>query len=275
MEQNATKPVIGLHLAGPNSERTCIVAIEKNSYNQHVILELYEKIGSFGSLFSDERVIELVKHIKPAESIFTDAPLSSPPCVSCVREVCPGVVSCEDLSVAYMLHLTKTLRDKKKPRKRKPLNPQAHRVWDAVNMIEDLSVRLEPTYSSNRAPLVVRAKTLQQRFNPLDSKYVLMETSVAKSLINILETLELDGELLFSYKSFETGSEVRRSILEEINERNIIILSELQIARISKSLQLFNAFICAYIAILFQNKKTTEPPTDFITGESWVYTPFV
>ena len=108
---------LGIHLAGPNSEKTTIAAAQKNAYSQYVITDIYEKIGSFGDLFSDDRLVDLIRYIGPYPVLFLDAPLSSPPCVSCVRSTCPGVVGCADLSVAYMLSINGKLRAKRKSKK--------------------------------------------------------------------------------------------------------------------------------------------------------------
>lgn len=263
----------GIHLSGPNSDRTCIVAVRKNAYNQYVISNIFEKIGSFGNLFADERIVDLIQHLSPSKALFTDAPLSAPPCVECLREACPGVVKCEDVGVAYILHLTDEIRDKKKPKKRKPLNPQSHRVWDAINIAQNEETQLEPTYSSNKAPLVVRGRTLQKRFNHQGEGFVLKETSVTKTLLALSKTLELEKDTAMQYRNFEEGRSIRLSILEKINDHRIVEIQEAEKIRIASSLQIFNAFICSLVACLYQNNRTTVPPRNFLKGDAWVYTP--
>ena len=56
IEKPVVQTFLGLHLAGPNSEKSAIVAMKKNTYNRYVILEAHEKIGSFGNLYSDDRI---------------------------------------------------------------------------------------------------------------------------------------------------------------------------------------------------------------------------
>ncbi len=121
---------IGIHLSGPNSHKTSIVCLEGDLHHEPLtVVKVYEKIGSFGSLFSDDRIVEMIRHLGPAEEAFVDCPLTVPPCVACVRSSCPGVKGCEDITVAYMMHLA-SLIDQTKGKRRKPLNPQSQRLWD-------------------------------------------------------------------------------------------------------------------------------------------------
>lgn len=264
---------LGLHLSGANSERSALVAMEKNIDNQYVISEIHEKIGSFGSVFSDDRLVHLIQHISPNETIFVDAPLSAPPCVVCTREVCPGAVKCDDLSVAYLLSITETHREQKKPKKKRPLNPQAHRVWDALNMLGECG-GLEPTYTSNKAPLAIRAKTLQKRLKHISNcSYSLKETAILNSLIKLAGLFnEIESDVRM-YRSFENGYEVRLDFLRQLDSLSWISLTETNIQTFATKLPVFNAFICSLVAMLDYNKLTILPPKNFELENQWVYIP--
>lgn len=281
IEKSVVQTFLGLHLAGPNSEKSAIVAMKKNTYNRYVILEAHEKIGSFGNLYSDDRILSIVEGLSPNSNIFTDAPLGAPPCVTCQLEACPGTSECDDVSVAYLLSLTNKFRELKKPRKKKPFNPQSHRVWDALNLIDGVPFSQEPSYSANRSPLYFRASVFRKRLAGLDASYSLKEASVLKSLFallnycsNFTQSEFFDSSLDFtSYKSFELGREVRSHILEIFIEASLVDLSQTHQVMLEKNLQLFNAYICSLVACLFAENKTTYPPEEFRGIDNWVYSP--
>ena len=116
----------GIHLSGPNSPETSIVIMTGQFLDGNLKMSyVFEKIAAFGSLFSDDRLFELIKITSPSE-VFVDCPLTVPPCVSCERSLCPGVPACEDMAVAMMQAIASGAS---KTRKR-PLNPQTQRLWD-------------------------------------------------------------------------------------------------------------------------------------------------
>ena len=232
-------------------------------------------------MYSDDRILNIIENLSPKSNIFTDAPLGAPPCVTCQLEACPGTSECEDVSVAYLLSLTNKFREVKKPRKKKPFNPQSHRVWDALNLIDGMPFSQEPSYSSNRSPLYVRASVFRKRLSGLDRSYSLKEASVLKSLFALInhcsEIIQSDyseSSLDFTlYKSFEFGREVRSQILEIFIEASLVDLSQTHQVMLEKNIQLFNAYICGLVSCLFEENRTTHPPDEFSGIDSWVYSP--
>ena len=69
-------------------------------------------------------------------------------------------------------------RGRKGGHKLRPLNPQNLRLWDAMFGRGSEFGNLEPTYSANQAPLVVRARTLQRRLRAVLPDLTLRETNV-------------------------------------------------------------------------------------------------
>src|SRR4051812_37782130 len=86
------KRFVGIHLSGSNAHKTACVILQGTPLFEPLrVSKLYEKIGSSGSLFSDERLVEILLRETPVETVFVDCPLTVPPCVACERAVCPGV----------------------------------------------------------------------------------------------------------------------------------------------------------------------------------------
>jgi len=275
MSANQTSPFkfAGIHLAGSNSQRTAVIILQGDPLLKPLdIIGLYAKIGSQGKLFSDERLVGVLEHEGPFDRIFIDCPLSQPPCVSCSRPTCPGVTSCDDIAVAYMLSLSQKLEDQGKRRKR-PINPQSQRLWDVEQVIND-RIFSEPSYSANMAPLVTRGIVLQRRLNILEGSYALQETSVEKSLIRLADYLDIPIDRIQMYRGFEHGATIRREILSSLIELSWIQNSKNSLLeQIVISSDLFQAFITALVASLSWKGLIAGKPDKYLVDEGWVYLP--
>lgn len=270
----------GLHLSGPNAGKTAIVVLSGAGLKTPLKVEkVYEKIGVFGTLFSDDRIFDIFEKTGPFREVFVDCPLTVPPCVRCQRPQCPGVVSCDDLTVAYMLSVSQKVRRKTAGRPR-PINPQSQRLWDVLQLLEQPSEgRVEPSYSANMAPLVARARTLQRRLNALVRPIQLKETSVSGSLGRVSAILQLNDSLKVDYRNFEKGYATREKFLERLIGSGIVSPPPangeelLAHAAIVESVEVFHAFVCAWVASLHQGGMTQTNPDGFVAGEGWVYLP--
>lgn len=245
---------VGIHLSGPNARKSAVVVITETRTGKQ-FSSLYEKIGSVGSLFSDERIIDILNLVPSLCEVFVDCPISEPPCVNCERPKCPGVVRCEDVAVGMMMAIEQK-RGRKGGHKLRPLNPQNLRLWDAMYGRGADFGNMEPTYSANLAPLVVRAKTLQRRLRMVMPGLALRETNVP-FLLRQLELI-LDGEgWSREYRNFERGFEVRCEVLSVIASRKTaalcprigITVSEDEIDEIAASVETFHAFLAAAMGI--------------------------
>jgi hypothetical protein len=237
------------------------------------VVKVYEKIGSFGTLFSDERLVEILTHAGPFAEVFVDCPLTVPPCVACQRPVCPGAVQCEDVSVAYMLSISSRLR-RRGARKARPVNPQSQRLWDVLQLETPPDRRLEPSYSANLAPLVARARTLQRRLNALAPALELKETSVAHALAALTGPLELPATTALDYRSFEVGRDRREDVLDRLLATGWLEEGESgEEDEIVGSVETFHAFLSALVGALHRAGRTGDRPKGFVDGEGWVHLP--
>lgn len=273
--RNSEASVAGIHLSGPNAKKSAVVVL---SYNQSKakFVSLYEKIGSVGSLFSDERIIDILRHIPHLADVFVDCPTSEPPCVNCERHVCPGVVRCEDVAVGMMMAIEQK-RVRKGAHKLRPLNPQNLRLWDAMYGRGVEFGNMEPSYSANLAPLVVRARTLQRRLRDVLPQVVLRETHVP-FLLRQLEGA-LDGnDWVKGYRGFEQGFQRRLEILSELSSRKIeatsrnlrIHIEDDALEDIAGSVEVFQAFMSAAMAI-WAVRGLSKPRTQyFAENVGWV-----
>ena len=265
----------GVHLSGPNANKTALVVLQGNPRERPLkIGKVYERIGTFGSLFSDERLVDILTHAGPFAEVFIDCPLTVPPCVACQRPVCPGAMKCDDVSVAYMLAISSRVR-RRGARKARPVNPQSQRLWDALQLDEGPEERLEPFYSANQAPLVARARTLQRRLNSLTPVIELRETQVANALLALAAPLGLPPTVRQSYRSFEEGLICRNNILRCMTEKGWLARAEMveDLDTVCQSVEAFSAFVAALVGALYGAGLTGPRPSGYIEGEGWVHLP--
>ena len=267
--------VVGIHLSGPNAKKSAVVVIAKNKTEAHFV-SVYEKIGSVGSLFSDERIIDIMKLVPTLASAFVDCPISEPPCVNCERPVCPGVVRCEDVAVGMMMAIEQK-RGRKGGHKLRPLNPQNLRLWDAMFGRGSDFGNMEPTYSANLAPLVIRAKTLQRRLRMVMPEISLRETNVP-FLLKQLESA-LDGQNWAThYRNFEKGFDIRCEVLSVLASKKISIvfpqisirIAEDSIDELAASVETFHAFMAAAMGVWATQGVAKNRTPYFEQNAGWV-----
>lgn len=276
----------GVHLSGSNANKTSLVILEGPTPGAAPspqsgawpyplkIVKVYEKIGSFGSLFSDERLAQLLTIDGPFAHVFIDCPLTVPPCVACVRPVCPGAVKCDDVSVAYMLKVSSRLR-RRGARKARPINPQSQRLWDVLQLDTERAERLEPSYSANLAPLVARARTLQRRLNSLSPRIELRETSVSNVLEVLEASLRFPQDIKMLYRSFEDGLASREEVIDRLLAMGWLEGDDdvVNFEQLSNSVETFHAFVCAWVGAMHHLHLTRARPVNYVDGEGWVHLP--
>ena len=278
---------LGIHLSGPNTPKTAVVILRQTV---HGILSLeqvqvYEKIGPKGNLFSDDRLIRIIEGLSQVESIVVDQPLSVPPCVACERPRCPGVVHCDDIVVASMMKIAVHLQ-KVAPSKTRFMNPQTQRLWDMLQLEKKIMAKEsphEPTYQGHLAPLVTRALVLKKRLQTIAPEVPLFETSVKLLVEQAASQWRLSREEAREYRSFEKGFAVRQKIVRHIlvgQDACVLDLTEAQSRvfqgnadKIAASVECFNALICAWLGVLRARGLVPPPPQAFPPNEGWVSLP--
>lgn len=235
-----------------------------------MIERVYDRIGSTGRTFSDDRVVDILQREGPFSEVMVDCPLGVPPCVACERPVCPGVVACEDVGVAYML----SVAAKTPKKRRRPVNPQTQRLWDVVRQASH-GDHQETTYSANMAPLVIRARTLQRRLNGIVPAVRLRETSVQHAVRELSRELGLDDTIAHSYRDFTEGREMRENFIEALLAKGWLgeAAADGFVDTVPLAVETFHAFIAAFVAALAHVGKIANLPENALTGDSSVCLP--
>jgi hypothetical protein len=272
MRDSENVKLAGIHLAGPNSLKTTVVMMTGFLGEGNLkIASVYDRLGPAYKLFSDERLFELLQHERP-DRVMVDCPLTLPPCVACTRPSCPGVIACEDIAVSYM---QKLLESSVGRRRKRPLNPQTQRVWDVEAWFEQSPHIQEPSYSANKAPLVVRARTLQRRLNSLSPPLVLHETSIPHVLLALCEQWGLPFKLGLEYRTFEEGEKRREEWLRQFQNRGLLSqdLRPSDLLLLTRELEVFSAWISGMMAYWHAAGHAPEASNPFYAEQGWVYLP--
>ncbi|MCX6127770.1 MAG: hypothetical protein NTX25_01740 [Proteobacteria bacterium] len=268
MQAEKTVKVAGIHLAGPSSSKTTLVIMTGQLGEGNLkITAVLDRMGSLHRLFSDDRLFELLRNEHP-DRVMIDSPLTVPPCVACTRPSCPGVDACEDIAVAYMQKLAESAAAK---RRKRPMNPQTQRIWDLKEWFTWHPSLQEPTYSANKAPLVVMAMTLQRRLNSLSRPIILEETSVPHAVSCFVEQLGLLSELAYQYRAFEIGYERRYDFLQALVKHGQLCPDRIHEA--ASSLESFSATVSALVAALHMQGLCKVTDSDFFRQQGWVFLP--
>ena len=268
----------GIHLSGPNVPKTAVTVLCGDPRESPLkIAKVYEKIGAFGTVFSDERLVDILSLVGPLAAVFVDCPLTLPPCVSCQLPSCPGAMHCSDVAVAYMLAISDKVR-RRGARRARPVNPQNQRLWDVIALTATTEERLEPSYSANLAPLVARSRTLQRRLQALDPVIELYETQVPHALEALRDDLGLAADIRQSYRRFEDGAQHRREVLRALQAKDWLAVAsgaqeQVAEAQLVASVEVFHSFITALVAACHVAGLTTPRPKEYIPTEGWVYLP--
>lgn len=274
MEQN--QAFVGIHLSGASNNKTSVLVIRRDSPQSVPLLDkIYEKIGSKGIIFSDERILKILSITPGLQEVFVDCPLTHPPCVACTREYCPGVWSCDDLSVAFMLKLSEEIKSQTHLRRKRPVNPQTQRLWDILRFVKnDGGEHGEATYNTNVAPLVNRARTLEKQFKKYFPEITLKETSVSQTLYEMRHLFSSHNMVWIKYKNFEIGKKLRKQFLNVLVEKKLVqIPAEFFKDDLILSVENFSAFVGAWVGYCNSVGMVANPEKNYVFEQGWVHLP--
>ena len=262
-----TKVWLGLHLSGINAEKSALAAFELKDHIP-TVTSLFERLGPKGIQTSDDRLFEIFETLSPEDCVFIDSPLGVPPCIKCIRPVCPGAMRCDDVGVAYISSISQQIG-----KRRRSVSPQAYRVWDALQLKSKLLI--EPTYNSNTGPLVYRAKILEKRLKSLRSTFFLRETQIDLVVSRIWKNFKFPDYSLKAYRSFELGVQTRKKILNAMMENEFLALHDQDLERAVRSIEVFQAVLAGWVNVKGILGQLEGPPLNYLPDDSWVWLPIL
>jgi hypothetical protein len=138
-----------------------------------------------------------------------------------------------------------------------PLLPESHRF------------EVDEALGGNKAPLTARMHYLKSHLRELQPTEVWPKLSVAV----LCAEMGIERRIVSAYRHMEEGVHAREEILEALTEHHGIFVYERDLRKLAQSLTSFDAFICAYTALLVDNDRCEPIPKGFPASSGWVFYP--
>jgi hypothetical protein len=273
---------LGLELSGAKNHKTVLAALEYYPKEKKIfLLDLYERIAPRNAEESaDEALLELIDELKDGVArIGVNVPLQLPPCIECTK-ACGGQAHCKSPAVRWMREATKkAARIRDKSIRVLPFTPYTQRpveLWVRYQVMTKLPetsrFEIDETLGGNRAPLAARMHYLKR---PLEKQFELVEVWPKLTVAILAEELGLNKKVIAGYRHLEQGIHAREVIIDALAERHGIFVYERDIRKLAQNLGSFDAFICAYTALLADTQRTVKAPSGFPASSGWVHYPQV
>ncbi len=270
-----SKRYLGLELSGAKNYKTVLAALEFYPKERKIfLLDIYEKIAPREPDESaDDALLDLIQELKDGVArIGVNVPLQLPPCIECNK---PG--DCKTPPVRWMKEATKkAARLKDKNIRPLPFTPYTQRpieLWVRYNVMpklpESSRFEIDETLGGNRAPLAARMVFLKRQLKAFDLVEVWPKLTVAI----LAQEFGLNRKVIAGYRHLEQGIHAREVILDALAENHGIFIYERDIRKLAHNLGSFDAFICAYTALLSDTQRTVRAPAGFPVSSGWVQYP--
>lgn len=137
--------------------------------------------------------------------------------------------------------------------------------------------RVEPGFSANMVPLVVRARTLQRRLAGASCALPMYETSMGLTVLRLAERSGMSEQEAARYRSFEVGRKVRRKLMDGLVEEGLLADpfcdDRLDSSALWSSVETFHAMLASLVAGWWSVGWIEKPPPHYPVETGWVYVP--
>lgn len=276
---------LGLDLAGAKNHKTSLAVLEFFPKEKKTfLLDIFEKIGLTekvpvsGEITGDRALLELVEELKPGiAKVGVNVPLELPPCIQCTRKTCPTAVKCTVPALKWMRdHHRKSNKSKDSDIRILEFTPYTQRpveLWVRYLILPRLSeahrFEVDEALGGNRAPLTARMHYLRRHLDEIELSEIWPKLSVAI----FAEDLGVQKRTIARYRQLEEGSHAREEIIEALAERYEVFIYERDVRKLSQSLGAFDAFICAFTALLSDVEACEPMPHGFPQASQWIQIP--
>ncbi len=271
---------LGLELAGAKNQKTSLAVLEYYPREQKVfLLDVYDKIAALNDQTGDDALIETIAEATSNEKnrvarVGVNVPIELPPCITCTRRACQTAAGCSDPTAKWMIELARKAAESRElgvnvlevtPYTQRPFEIWArYRILPELN--EDFRFEIDEALGGTRAPLTARMHYLKKHLGPLP----IVEVWPKLTISTIAQAFGLPKRLILNYRKPEEGYAARVELLETIAMKKGVFIYDRDLKKLGQSLTAFDAFICAYTAVLCDRDMTTKPPKGFPKGASWV-----
>jgi len=273
---------LGLELAGAKNLKTALAVLEYYPKEQKTfLLDVYDKITVEEYQTGDEALLATLAEVLSNESHRTaklgvNVPLVLPPCITCTRKTCPMQHHCTVKTVRWMKEQTRKAENEGKDlgvnvREFTPYTQRPFEIWARYQILPklhpDYRFEIDETLGGNRAPLTARMHFLSRHLKGLE----IVEVWPKLTISTLAQGIGISRRLIANYRKLEEGYDARMELLETLAMKKGVFIYERDLKKLSQSLAAFDAFICAYTALLSDRDMTVSPPKGFPIESGWVH----
>ena len=215
-----------LHLTGSSSQNTTFLLAElkherKSKADSAIILTIkgiYNKLGSSAARTANDSLHRVISELSALQSVFTDAPCSLPPCLTCSLDVCPGTAQCPDDNTIQMQQKWDSLKTPRR-KKKQPLDPSRFRIEDfqlnkQSNLKPNASIHAGNYVSAIRMHQLKKMLRFSEALNPVELPFAFFE--------QLYLAHRLPGRFAAQRSTFLVGESRRYSLWKDAWSQGVI-----------------------------------------------------
>ena len=269
-----SKRYLGLELAGAKNKKSSLAALEYYPTEKKVfLLDIFDHIANDDDQTGDDALLEVIQEMDPEgqSQMGVNVALELPPCIPCTRQPCPLPQRCIVPGVKWMRELT--LSQTSPTREFTPYTQRPIELWVRYEVLPHLPTshrfEIDETLGGNRAPLTARMHFLKRHLKSMTLYEIWPKLTVAI----LCAELGIHRRIISTYRSLEDGIYSREEILTQITQQKKIFIYERDLRKLATNLTAFDAFICAFTALLADLNQTAKPPLGFPIESGWIQFP--
>ena len=282
------KRYLGLELAGAKNQKTSLAVIEYYPRANKIFLrDIFDKIipldpkspdSSHSYQTSDEALVELILGLNPGiAKMGVNIPLDLPPCIPCTNKHCPYPTHCLVSEVKWMRGIAeRSYRSEDRSSKVKEITPYTQRpaeLWVRYKVLpklsENLVFEIDEALGGNKAPLTARMHFLTRHLRIIP----MMEIWPKLSVVILASQLGIPERIISAYRHLESGIDSREEILLQLITKHGLFIYDKDMKKLCQSLAAFDAFFCAFTALLADQNQCVKTPKGFPTSAGWIHYP--
>jgi hypothetical protein len=292
MKRKAPRPApheprryLGLELSGAKNQKTALAALQFYPREHKIfLLDIYDRIAAHEEQSSDEALLEVIAECAAGAAgadgsaearMGVNVPLELPPSLLCDCRGCARGRPCTHPGVKWMREATRRAARQKgvkvldfTPYTQRPV--ELYMRYQVMPELRDVAqFEIDETLGGNRAPLTARMHYLKRHLGGLPLVEVWPKLTVA----TLAPQLGITRKTVLAYRHLEQGAPARSEILDALVERQGIFIYERDQRKLAQSLAAFDAFLCAYTALLADLGQCVRPPAGFPVATGWVAYP--
>ncbi len=273
------KRFLGVELAGAKNQKTALAALEYYPKDKKIfLLDVFDRVmprpDEDEPQSSDEALLELIGELSPGVvRIGVNVPMVLPPCIQCSRKTCPLPGKCAVPAVKWMKSYLKKRGRLGKVLDFTPYTQRPIELWIRYQVLphlpETFRFEVDETLGGNKAPLAARMHFLKKHLSKYDFTEVWPKLTVA--ILGM--QLGIPKRTIETYRQLEEGAQAREQFLDHMTSRQGVFIYERDVRKLANNLASFDAFICAYTALMADAGLCAKSPTGFPLASGWVEYP--